>query len=91
MGAIGQNPFTVATRNCEFVYLGLTTTATVSPEHFPNEISSFILLLHKRGQAVALLVEALCYKPEGRRFDFRKVSLVFFIYISLLAALWNWG
>ena len=72
MGAIGQNPFTMATWNCEFVHLGLTTTATVFPEYFPNEISRFILLLDKRGHAVAQSVEALRYKPEGSRFDSRK-------------------
>jgi hypothetical protein len=73
------------------VHFGLTTTATVFPEHFPNEISSFILLLHKRGHAVGQLVEALRYKPEGRRFDSRKVSLEYLIHIILLAAPWNWG
>jgi hypothetical protein len=36
------------------------------------------------GHAVARLVEALRYKPEGRGFDF-------FIDIFLPAALWSWG
>jgi hypothetical protein len=43
------------------------------------------------GHAVALLVEALRYKPEGRQFDSRKVSLEFFIDTILPAALWSWG
>ena len=40
---------------------------------------------------VAQLVEALRYKPEGRGFPFRMVSLEFFIVIILPAALWLWG
>jgi hypothetical protein len=31
------------------------------------------------------MVEALCYKPEGRGFDF------FSIYLIIAAALWPWG
>jgi len=40
---------------------------------------------------VAQLVEALCYKLEGRRVQFLKVSLKFFIDIILLDTLWPWG
>ena len=40
------------------------------------------------GHAVAQLVEALRYKPEGRGFDSR---LEFFIDIILPVALWQWG
>jgi hypothetical protein len=39
--------------------------------------------------AVVQLVEAPCYKPEGRRFPM--VSLEFFIDIFLPAALWPWA
>ena len=42
--------------------------------------------LHLLGHAVAQLVEALRYKPEGRGFDSRMVSLEFFIDIILSAA-----
>ena len=39
---------------------------------------------------VAQLVEALRYKPKGRRFDSRW-SVEFFIDVILPAALWPWG
>jgi hypothetical protein len=42
------------------------------------------------GYAMAQLVEALRYKPEGREFD-STVSLEFFIDLILPAALWSWG
>jgi hypothetical protein len=43
------------------------------------------------GAAVAQLVEALRYKPEGRRVRFPMVSLECFIDIILSVALWPWG
>ena len=43
------------------------------------------------GHAVAQLVEALRYKPEGRGVRFPIVSLEFFIDIILSAALGLWG
>ena len=43
------------------------------------------------GHAVAQLVEALRYKPEGRGFDSPMVSLKFFIDTILPVALWPWG
>jgi hypothetical protein len=42
------------------------------------------------GHPVAQLVEALRYKPEGRRFDFRYCPWNFSLTI-LSAALWPWG
>jgi hypothetical protein len=42
------------------------------------------------GHAVALLVKALCYKLEGRRFESR-IRWIFSIYLVLAAALWPWG
>jgi hypothetical protein len=44
-------------------------------------------LYRNMGHAVAQLIEALRYKPEGRGFVFPLVSLEFFIYIILSAAL----
>jgi hypothetical protein len=54
-------------------------------EHF-----GFISKIKKRGggHAVAELVEALCYKPEGGRFDSRLDSSIGLI---LPALLWPWG
>jgi hypothetical protein len=42
------------------------------------------------GHAVAQLVEALRYEPEGRGFD-SMFSLEFFIDIICPAARWPWG
>ena len=50
----------------------------------------FFLMKFLLGHAVAQLVEALRYKPEGSGFDSPMVSLEFFIDIILPAALWPW-
>jgi len=47
----------------------------------------YIQKMGGRGSAVG----ALRYKPEGRGFDSRVVSLTFFIVIVLPAALWPWN
>ena len=44
----------------------------------------------RRYFAVAQLVEAMSYKPEGRRFDARWCHWTFSLTI-LQAALWPWG
>ena len=43
------------------------------------------------GRAVAQLVEALRYKPEGRGIDSRWCRWNFFFDIILRAALWAWS
>jgi hypothetical protein len=43
------------------------------------------------GHAVAQLVEALRYRPEGRGFDSRWLSFEFLIDVILSAALCPWG
>jgi hypothetical protein len=46
---------------------------------------------HQSTHAVAQLVDALSYKPEGRGFDSLMRSLDFLIDLILSAALWPWG
>jgi hypothetical protein len=43
------------------------------------------------GHAIAQLVEALRYRPEGRGFKIIMMSLEFFIDIIFPTALWLWG
>jgi hypothetical protein len=44
-----------------------------------------------QGYTVAYFIEVLCYKPEGREFDFRLgYTGLFSIYLIPSAALWPW-
>jgi hypothetical protein len=48
-------------------------------------------MLFEKGHAVAQLIEALRYKPEGRGVDFPMMSKELSIEIILPAALWSCG
>jgi hypothetical protein len=68
------------------------TCVLVVPEQIsalPSAVMTgcFAEVLRFFGDAVAQLVEALRYKPEGRGFDSRMVSLEFFLSV----ALWPWS
>jgi uncharacterized membrane protein len=45
---------------------------------------------HSQEFYILLLVEALCYKLEGRQFESR-IRWIFSIYLILPVALWPWG
>jgi hypothetical protein len=49
-----------------------------------------ICWFHSMGTRGGVVVEALRYKPEGRRFDSPMVLLEFFIDVILPVALWPW-
>ena len=59
----------------------------LQPGILSSELASAV---HTVGHAVAHLVEALCYKSEGRGFDSRWCQWNFSLKI-LPAALWPWG
>jgi len=70
-------------RSCFFVVVGVVVHV------FSTDVATSLYFVV--GHAVALSVEALRYKPEGRGFDFRRCLLEFFIDIILPATLWPWG
>jgi hypothetical protein len=63
-----------------FQILGMHRHSLSLPPNFPEA-------LHKHGQGSIVVVEALCYKPEGRWFETRWGEWIFSIYPILPAAL----
>jgi hypothetical protein len=51
-----------------------------------KESRRLVLPITSWGHAVAQLVEALCYKPEGRGFDSRRGHWTYAIYVTLPTA-----
>ena len=60
------------------------------PKDFHGVCTGYTRVTYCTNVAVARLVEALRYKPEGRGFDSRWCHWNFFIDTILLAALWPW-
>jgi hypothetical protein len=50
-------------------------------------VTQFIGLFYIQGACSSIVVKTLCYKPEGRSFDFLVRSLDFSIYLILSATL----
>jgi len=75
------------------IYKFLHISMCITAETMSSVECSFAvkLLTERLGHAVALLVEALHYKPEGRGSDSRRCHWISFIGIILPPALGSWG